>query len=277
MAKYRIARHRSGKAEYLGGEHYWRELNKGQAQDIDWTEIRELNQLTEEVDAPHPSRLSRMLNGLIALVTLLAVFFFLISAGLPSFFHIPDISFLARSGELARDEALISLKQAVVSINGAYSSGSGFNLKSDGLIVTNRHVVEGNTGIMVTFADGRRYPARNWKYVDNYDLALAVIVGSDLPHVELGNLLPETDDPLIFIGNPLGFDWTISEATMLKMLNYGEDSIIYFSGPVRPGSSGSPLFNSSGQVVGVIFASLREVADGGLAIPAQLLFTYIED
>jgi S1-C subfamily serine protease len=130
---------------------------------------------------------------------------------------------------------------------------------------------------MVTFANGRRYPARHWQYVGDYDLAVAVIAGRDLPYVELNTDLPQPDDPLIFIGNPLGFDWTISEALMLEMIDFGGDSIIYFSGPVRSGSSGSPLFNSAGQVTGVIYASLRDVPDSGLAIPAQLLLSYVEE
>jgi len=277
MAKYRIVRRGSGRVEYLGGEHYWRELSKGQARDLDFEEIRQLNQLPEKKDPSRPGWPGRIFDELIALVTILAVFFFLTSAGMPSFFHMPDISFLSRSGELSKDETLTSLKQAVVSIEGAFASGSGFNISPDGLIVTNRHVVEDNTGVMVTFTNGRRYSASNWQYVGGYDLAVAVIAGEDLPYLELDAKLPQPDAPLVFIGNPLGFDWTISEAVMLEMLNYGEDSIICFSGPVRPGSSGSPLFNNEGQVVGVIFASLRDVEDSGLAIPAQLLLIYVED
>ena len=274
--KYRIVRRESGKVEYLGGGHYWKELNKGQIRDLDMEEIDELNQLSKEEEPSQSGWLGNVFNRIIALVTLLAVFFFLAGSNLPflrNLRNLPDISFLARSGELSKDEALASLKQAVVSIDGAYSSGSGFNLRPDGLIVTNRHVVEGNVGVMVTFANGRRYPARNWQYVWDYDLAVAVIAGEDLPHVTLSATLPEPNDPLIFIGNPLGFDWTISEGVVLEIR---EDGVIYFSGPVRSGSSGSPLFDSAGQVVGVIFASLRDVADSGLAIPAGLLLSYVE-
>jgi S1-C subfamily serine protease len=279
MAKYRIVRRGSAKVEYLGGGHYWKELNKGQVRDLDLNEIAELNQLPDREGERNrrSSRLERAINSIVALVTLLAVFFLLSGNGMLSLSKLPDLSFLARSGELGKNEALSSLKQAVVTVKGASSSGSGFNLRADGLIVTNRHVVEDNSGVMVTFADGRRYPARNWQYVENYDLAVAVIAGQDLPHVELGAELPQPDDSLIFIGNPLGFDWTISEAVMLELLDYGADSIIYFSGPVRSGSSGSPLFNSAGQVVGVIFASRRDVPDSGLAIPAQLLLSYVEE
>lgn len=278
MAKYRIIRRDRGKVEYLGGGYYWREISKGQAQDLDWEEIRELNRLPENTaeELSQPNRVGQVLNSIVALVTLLAVLLLLSGRGLPNLRNMPDISFLARSGQLAKDDALASLKQAVVTVSGASSSGSGFNLKPEGLIVTNRHVVEDNIGVMVTFADGRRYPARNWQYVGEYDLAVAVIAGRDLPHVELNAELPQPEDPLIFIGNPLGYDWTISEAVMMDMLNYGDDSIIRFSGPVRSGSSGSPLFNSAGQVVGIIFASLRDVPDSGLAIPAWLLLSYVE-
>jgi S1-C subfamily serine protease len=281
MAKYRIVRRGSGKVEYLGGGLYWKELNKGQVRDLDLEEIRELNQLPEDQE---PGWLMRMFGGvfkgIIVMITLLAVSIFLLSNGLPSFKNLrnlPDLSFLARSGVLGKDEALATLKKSVVTIKGASSSGSGFNLRADGLIITNRHVVEGNIGVMVTFTNGRRFPVRNWQYIEDYDLAVAVIAGKNLPHVELGAVLPEAGDPLIFIGNPLGFDWTISEAVMLEMINHGADSIIYFSGPVHPGSSGSPLFNSAGQVIGIIFASLRDVPDSGLAIPAQLLLSYVED
>ena len=279
MAKYRIVRRGNGKVEYLGGGFYWREINKGQTRDLDWEEIRELNQLSDDISEEEFIQngcIGRVFNSMIALVTLLAVLFFLGSRGLPSLRNIPDISFLARSGQLAKDEALISLKQAVVTVSGVSSYGSGFNLKAEGLIVTNRHVVEDNIGTIVTFADGRRYPVSKWQYVGEYDLAVAVISGEDLPHVELSAELPLPDDPLIFIGNPLGFDWTISEALMLEIVDYGEEHIIHFSGPVRSGSSGSPLFNSAGQVVGIIFASLRDVPDSGLAIPAWSLLSYVE-
>ncbi|MCL1975102.1 MAG: serine protease [Firmicutes bacterium] len=279
MAKYRIVRRRSGKTEYVGGDFYWRELKKGQSRDLDWQEIRELNKLPEQKEAPQSETgwPGKFFDGLIAIITLLAVLFFLGGRGLPALKNMPDLSFLARSGQLAKDEALSSLKQAVVTVGGASSLGSGFNLKPDGLIVTNRHVVENNSGVMVTFTDGHRYPARNWYYIGDYDLAIAKIAGRDLPHVELSTELPLPDDPLIFIGNPLGFDWTISEAVMLEMLGYEENSIIRFAGPVRSGSSGSPLFNSAGQVVGVIYASLRDVPDSGLAIPAGLLLSYVEE
>ncbi|MCL1816944.1 MAG: serine protease [Clostridiales bacterium] len=278
MAKYRIVRSSCGKAEYLGGGFYWKELTKEQARDLDIKEIRELNQLPEEETEPEET--GRITQGIFILFTLLMVLVFLFSSGLPSLkslINMPDFSFLARSGELAKDDVLLSLKEAVVTIKGASSSGSGFNLRADGLIVTNRHVVENNIGVMVTFSNGKSYAARTWQYVGDYDLAVAVIAGKNLPHVELGNELPQADDPLIFIGNPLGFDWTISEGVMREMWAYGRDLIIYFSGPVYSGSSGSPLFNSEGQVIGVIFASLRDVENSGLAIPAQLLLSYIDE
>jgi len=279
MAKYRIVRRDSEPIKYAGGSFYWKELKKSQVRDLDMEEIWELNQLPDQKDdSILPAWLNRAFSGLFITVFMVAVVIFLVSSGLPSLRNIPDIGFLARSGQLAKDEALVSLRRSVVSISGASSSGSGFNISEDGLIVSNRHVVENNRGVMVTFSDGRRFPASNWQYVEGYDLAVASIAGSGLPYVQLDMTLPEPGDPLIFIGNPLGFDWTISEAEMIELWQnrHNEDTIIYFSGPVRSGSSGSPLFNSQGQVIGVIYASLRGEADSGLAIPAQMLLSYIE-
>jgi len=280
MAKYRIVRREQGQVDFQGGEHYWRELKKGQARDLDLQEIAELNRLPERPEPAPSGWTARVFQGLLILVMVLALFFFLSGNGLPSFLslhNLPDLSFLSRSGELGKNEALAALKQAVVSVEGAAASGSGFNLRPEGLIVTNRHVVENNTGIVVVFANGKRFPVRNWQYVGDYDLAVASIKGSNLPYLTLSADTPAPGDSLIFIGNPLGFDWTISEAQMVQMVGSDEDSIIYFTGPVHPGSSGSPLFDSQGQVIGVIFASLRDVTDSGLAIPASLLLQYLEE
>ncbi|MCL2496926.1 MAG: serine protease [Clostridiales bacterium] len=277
MAKYRIIRREQGSAALCGGNHYWREIEENQAADLDMDEIRELNRLPEHPPQQMPSHASYVFSAMISLIVIVA-FTGLIFWSLAPYLRMPDLSFLSRSAELAKDDAFTSLKAAVVSIKGDRSSGSGFNLRADGLIVTNYHVVEdsveNNSDVMVTFADGRLYPVRKWQKVDDYDLAVAVIRGENLPHVELAGEPPLPGDDLIFIGNPLGFDWTISEGQIMEIISQG--NIILFSGPVRSGSSGSPLFNSQGQVVGVIYASLRDVPNNGLAISAQLLFTYVE-
>jgi len=276
MAKYRIIRRYQEKAELYGGNNYWREIEKDSVADLDLDDIRELNRLSEYPPQQMSERGVSFLSGLISIVVIVAFCGLLVSGLLP-FLRMPDLSFLLRSAELAKDDVLAPLKKAVVSIEGSRASGSGFNLRADGLIVTNRHVVEDNLGVMVIFSDGRRYPARNWQYVEDYDLAVADIRGKNLPHVELCDELPLPGDDLVFVGNPLGFDWTISEGQMLEIYSYGESTIIHFAGPVRSGSSGSPLYNSQGQVVGVIYASLRDVEDHGLAIPAQLLLSFVED
>lgn len=272
MGKYRIKHWGKQEVELFGGQHYWSEQNEEQAADLDLEEIAKLNQLPPKI---RPRRLPAPQSWAITVLLLLLFISLLALEALP-FLHMPDLSFLTRSAELYKDDALTSLKSAVVSIEGSRASGSGFNLRPDGLIVSNRHVVENNPATMVIFPDGSRYPAKGWQFIEGYDLALADINGSELPHVVLGDTLPQQGDELIFIGNPLGFDWTISEATMLETLSYEEETVLYFAGQVRSGSSGSPLFNRQGQVIGVIFATMRDVQDIGLAIPAQLLLSYAE-
>ena len=114
----------------------------------------------------------------------------------------------------SRDESLAALQEAVVVIEGTGGNGTGFNISEDGLIVTNRHVVEDSRIITIRFGgDGAEtFTTREWIDIPEVDMALIDIDGEDLPFVELNDEYPSADDEIIFIGNPLGYDWTISEA-----------------------------------------------------------------
>ena len=109
---------------------------------------------------------------------------------------------------------MAALQEAVVVIEGTGGNGTGFNISEDGLIVTNRHVVEDSRIITIRFGgDGAAtFTTREWIDIPEVDMALIDIDGEDLPFVELNDEYPSADDEIIFIGNPLGYDWTISEA-----------------------------------------------------------------
>jgi|GEM_PF-1232110 len=292
MAMYRIKKEEDGLAEALPEvlyppEEYWRESRPEQARDLDFDEIAALNRAAEEEEAalaageepvPISPFRSPWVKALLALALIIA-FFAWISADL--FLGNMDFGFLKRSAQLAKDEALASLRQAVVTVESSAGSGSGFNIRADGLIVTNAHVLEGAGIITVTLADGSVYTSRDYLPVEGMDLALIDIGGEGLPTVELSADYPEAGDSLIFIGNPLGIDWTISEATVRGMARVDgmdpDTPVIWFDGPVRPGSSGSPLFNSESRVIGVVFASLADVEDSGLALPIAYLISFLEE
>ncbi len=292
MARYRIKQDEGRDGEGLSPspyppEEYWRETKPEHARDLDLAEIARLNQEAEAEesqleadDASAPIRSFRhpRLQALISLLLILA-FLFWITGDL--FLGQIDFGFIKNSARLAEDQALASLREAVVTVSCSGGSGSGFNIREDGLIVTNRHVVEKGGIITVTLADGSAYTSRDYLAVDGVDLALIEINGAGLPTVALSESLPEQGDSLIFIGNPLGIDWTISQGIAQGLVRLDSNSlaapVIYFSGPVRPGSSGSPLFNAESQVIGVVFASLADEKDSGLAIPVSYLISFLEE
>lgn len=278
MAMYRIKERRIENQEY-DESNYWMEMRPSQRASADLDEYARLNELADEdQDAPlknrNPWRRSRLIWLLVALAVLSFVFW---SFRDYIFGEKMDFSLIAHSNQLAREESLAALKEAVVSIDCAGRSGTGFNISPDGLIVTNAHVVSGGGYVTLFFPTGeqRVYVAHEVTEIDGADLALVDIDGEDLPCVDMADYLPEAGQEVIFIGNPLGYDWTISEGTVAGMVNIDDTQVICLEGPVHPGSSGSPVFDSESRVVGVIFAKLIQEDDLGLAIPISSLTDYI--
>lgn len=264
-------------------DEYWRQVQPGQELDLDLDEIAQINQAAVEDEADNeltpirPFR-SRLLMGFLAGFVVLAFVVWTAYTMFPQYF---DFGTLIRSAQLSRDAALSSLQQAVVVIESNNGNGSGFNIRSEGLIVTNAHVVDGGGILTVTFnqkAGGQIFTARDPILVPGVDLALIPLEGSDLPAVKLATEPVQEGEDVIFIGNPLGYDWTISEGHIMANVNVDGKQAIYFQGPVHPGSSGSPLFNDRSEVVGVVFAMVgEEDAEQGLAVPISYLISQIEE
>jgi serine protease Do len=163
----------------------------------------------------------------------------------------------------------ISGSQQVTDFYGRVSSqesgGSGFILTSDGLIVTNRHVVDGvNTTYKVILSDGRILDA-TVKAIDTLnDLAIVKVDAKDLPTVEIGSSTDlQIGQTVIAIGNALGqFQNSVTLGVVSakgRTLSAGDTTassetltdLIQTDAAINPGNSGGPLVNVRGQVVGI--------------------------
>ena len=280
MAMYRIKERHIENREY-DESNYWMEMRPSQRAAADLDEYARLNELADEApDAPLKNRNPWRRSKLIWLLAALAVLSFVSWSFRDYIFgEKMDFSLIAHSNRLAREESLAALKNAVVSIECAGRSGTGFNISPNGLIVTNAHVISGGDYVTLFFPSGeqRVYVAHDVMEIDGVDLALVDIDGEDLPSVDLANYLPEAGQEVIFIGNPLGYDWTISEGTVTSMAYIDDTQVICLDGPVHPGSSGSPVFDGESRVIGVIFAKLTQEDGVGLAIPISYLTDYMSD
>jgi serine protease Do len=162
--------------------------------------------------------------------------------------------------------------------------GSGFIVDPAGYIVTNNHVVDGARQVSVTLTDGNKYKAKVIGRDAKTDLALLKIdAGHSLPYVAFGNSDNEQEgDWVIAVGNPFGLGGTVTAGIVSahgRNINSGPyDDFIQIDAPINPGNSGGPLFNQSGQVVGIdtaIYSPSGGSVGIGFAIPSNVAKTIV--
>ncbi|MEI6616247.1 MAG: trypsin-like peptidase domain-containing protein, partial [Cyanobium sp. ELA507] len=155
--------------------------------------------------------------------------------------------------------------------------GSGFITRSDGVVLTNAHVVEGSSEVHVTLPDGRSFTGKVLGADPLTDVAVVKVVASKLPVAPLGDSAKvRPGEWAIAIGNPLGLDNTvtagiISAIQRTNALGEGQRvPYIQTDAAVNPGNSGGPLINDRGEVIGINTA-IRQAPGAGLsfAIPVN--------
>ena len=164
------------------------------------------------------------------------------------------------------------------SIEQQQGQGSGFITRSDGVILTNAHVVEGASEVDVTLPDGRSFSGKVLGADPVTDVAVVKVAASGLPVVSLGDSAKvRPGEWAIAIGNPLGLDNTVTAGIISAVQRtnaVGEGQRVPYlqtDAAVNPGNSGGPLINDRGQVIGINTA-IRKAPGAGLsfAIPINL-------
>jgi serine protease Do len=180
---------------------------------------------------------------------------------------------------LTTKELVERFKPSVVriesSMHGRIANGSGFVVGADGRIATNLHVIAGADSIKVTLLDGTHYVVERVVAIDlARDLAVLRIGRRDLPIVTLGDSdKVSAGDPVVVIGNPLGvFDFSVSDGLISSVRPLSADLVaLQISAPISQGSSGGPLFNPYGEVIGVATFISREGQNINFGVPANYL------
>ena len=157
--------------------------------------------------------------------------------------------------------------------------GSGFIIDGAGYIVTNNHVVDNARTVDVTLTDGSKYTAKVIGTDAKTDLALVKIdAGKELPYVAFGDSdNAHEGDWVIAVCNPYGLGGTVTAGIISahgRDIHSGPyDDFLQIDAPINPGNSGGPLFNQSGQVVGVdaaIYSPNGGSVGIGFAIPSNV-------
>ncbi len=156
-------------------------------------------------------------------------------------------------------------------------SASGAVVAPDGYILTNSHVVHDAREVSVRFTDGSVRPAEIVGEDPPTDLAALKVLASGLPYIEIGdsNTL-KVGQLVIAVGNPLGLESTVSTGVVSSLGRAIRsisgrliENIIQHTASLNPGSSGGPLVNTRGQVVGINTAIIAATQGIGFAIPSN--------
>ena len=154
----------------------------------------------------------------------------------------------------------------------------------NGLIVTNNHVVEGATAVEIELASGERVPARVRATDPETDLAVIEVDRTDLPTAEFATELPRVGELALAIGNPLGFENTVTAGIVSALHRSLEGSspyidLIQTDAPISPGNSGGALVDADGRVIGINSAGLppdTRANSLGFAIPSTTVRAIVE-
>lgn len=152
-------------------------------------------------------------------------------------------------------------------------TGSGVIYSADGLIITNKHVVEGGSAFQVTMSNGDRLPATLVGTGED-DIAVLKVDRTGLPAASFGtNDSIRVGDVAVAVGSPYGLDGTVT-AGVISALDRDIDvsrnetlsGLLQTDAPINPGNSGGALVNATGEVIGINTATVDGAGSLGFAI-----------
>ncbi len=159
------------------------------------------------------------------------------------------------------------------------SAGSGVIINSEGYIVTNNHVVEDGSKLMVTTFDGKEFPADIIGTDPKTDLAVIKIEGNGLPFISWSvTEASRVGDVVLAVGSPFGLKSSVTMG-IISAVGRGNvgiteyEDFIQTDAPINPGNSGGPLVNMAGEIVGIntaIFSRTGGSEGIGFAIPVDI-------
>ena len=168
--------------------------------------------------------------------------------------------------------SLVKITQA--GREGEYGVGSGFVVREDGLIVTNRHVIGEARRLKVEGSDGRVHEVVEvFAHDAKLDLAILRVATQGLKPLELGDSQKaKQGEPIVAMGNPEGLAYSVVEGVISEAQRDVEgQSMIQVAIPIERGNSGGPLLDREGRVLGVLTLKSARTENLGFAMPSAAL------
>lgn len=202
-------------------------------------------------------------------------------------FSIPPFVNAYDRDEITNINVYEQINPAIVSIDTqikyGLSCGTGCVVSNDGIILTSSHVIEDGKDITVTIYNGKTYKAEVLKRMGrNNDLALLKIkIDQPMQTVKLGDSEQiKVGQKVLAIGNPFGFNGTLTQG-IISRIDYSKNKI-QTDAAINPGSSGGPLLNTNGEVIGInqsIYNPDNNISNIGIgfAIPVNTVKDFLKN
>lgn len=170
---------------------------------------------------------------------------------------------------------------AVVSIQTDKGVGSGSIVRSNGLVITNQHVIADSQQIWVQTSDGTVFGAQLVAQDTTYDLALLRLAGSSsFPVLTFGSTADlKVGERVIALGSPAGLGFTATQGIVSAKNRMGPiNKPIYLQVdvPINPGNSGGAMLNSKGEIVGITNFKLKNFESLGFAIQSEVAKAFVD-
>ncbi len=179
------------------------------------------------------------------------------------------------------------INPAIVSVDSqltnGLSCGTGCIIDKSGIILTSAHVIDVGKTVVVTMNNGQNYNAKVIKHLgENKDIALLKIdVPQELKTVKFGDSGKiKVGQKVLAIGNPFGFNGTLTQG-IISRIDYAKNRI-QTDAAINPGSSGGPLLNTNGEIIGInqaIYNPDNNISNIGIgfATPINLVKEYLKE
>lgn len=179
------------------------------------------------------------------------------------------------------------INPAIVSVDSQLSDGiscgTGCIIDKSGLILTSAHVIDVGKTVVITMNNGQNYNAKVLKHLgENKDIALLKIETlHDLKTVKFGDSSKvKVGQKVLALGNPFGFNGTLTQG-IVSRIDYAKNRI-QTDAAINPGSSGGPLLNAKGEIIGInqaIYNPDNNISNIGIgfATPINLIKEYLQE
>jgi len=164
--------------------------------------------------------------------------------------------------------------------NKPIGQGSGFFIDNKGSLITNHHVIEGAYSAIIKTSAGKEYPVQGIVAKDTEADIVKLVVNlpdANMTFLNLSVNVPSEGEDIFVIGNPLGLESTVSSGIVSAVRDipaFGK--ILQITAPISPGSSGSPVINSKGEVIGIATLIVTKGQNLNFAIPSDKIIALKE-